>query len=305
MATIFGQRDYNVELGTGVGATIAAFGCAETAVASVLVNSFNKDTDPIRLNQALIQVTGYVSNGAGAFDILDWTAITKIYSEITLAYNNSYPSSPCDMKTIDTQLDKGFPVITGVSFNHNPNDTQASHYVEIYRKNGDGTYQMRDPWFKDDTVFNSRYAVNGMTVPQCILQTVSYNGVPTSPMAVITQKDLDQMRKDRDDNYNNFQAELVKNTQLTTDLKQEQGHSGDLLTQLEKLNNEETSTTSQLLDAQKALKPLQNTILALQNELAVNTPDQLIPTIKTLKASKVIQMPKPKSFAAKLKFLLS
>src|SRR5581483_2165329 len=177
---IFGQQDYPQELGTGTGATIAMYGCALTSVASLLVNCFGKDTDPGRLNTALINVNGFADNGNGDYDLLEWPAINLVYSDITLAFNNSYPSSPADMSIIDTQLSKGISVVVGVDFNHNTSATQPSHYVEIYKKNSDGTYQMRDPWYKDDSVFDQRYAVNGMSAAQCILQIVSYNG-PVSP----------------------------------------------------------------------------------------------------------------------------
>jgi hypothetical protein len=93
-----------------------------------------------------------------------------------LAFNNSYTNTPADMNLIDGQLSKGCSVVVGVDPSHNPAIIYVGHYVEIYKKNSDGTYQCRDPWFKDDTNFNLRYAVNGMTVEQCILQAISYNG---------------------------------------------------------------------------------------------------------------------------------
>jgi len=188
---LFCQRDYLDELGTkdanGLTITIASAGCALTSVASMLVNIFGIDTDPKRLNQSLNNLipSGYASNGEGDFDLLDWTAINRIYSQVKYNFDNTYYNPPngrglpADMNSIDNLLSKGYSVIVGVSFNHNPKEPVPTHYVEIYRKNPDGTYQMRDPWFKGsdcDTIFDSRYAVKGMSVPQAILQVISYTG---------------------------------------------------------------------------------------------------------------------------------
>lgn len=182
---LFCQLDYPQELGTGIGYTIAEYGCALTAVASMLINVFQKSVDPITLNEYLNAKDGYVSNGEkGVFDILDWTAITRIFPDVALVINTRYPTSPADMKIIDKYLSQGMGVIVGVSFVHNSQDQTSSHYVELYRKNSDGMYQMRDPMFRGsdcDSIFDTRYAVNGMTVANAILQVVIYTGPVVSP----------------------------------------------------------------------------------------------------------------------------
>jgi hypothetical protein len=178
--TIFNQLSYMVELGTGIGATIHDYGCAETSIASLLVNCFGKQTDPLQLNQALISINGYAFNGENAYDLIKWEAITGIYPDVTLAFNNSYTKSPADMNLIDGQLSKGCSVVVGVDPSNNPASEIVGHYVEVYKKNSDGTYQCRDPLGGLDIVFNSKYAVNGMSVAQCILQAISYNGTVAS-----------------------------------------------------------------------------------------------------------------------------
>jgi hypothetical protein len=201
---LFKQGNYAGELGTGKGFSISLYGCVITSVCSALVNCFHKNTDPLKLNQDLINVNGYAPNGVpGVYNLLKWDFISKIYPDVTLAFNKSYPSSPADMALIDGQLQKGCSVIVGVSFEHDPKATQADHYVEIYKKNGNGSYQCRDPWYGDDTSFNARYAVKGMSVAQCILQITSYNG-PTQPAQLDYQALYNAARIDRDVNYNCF-----------------------------------------------------------------------------------------------------
>lgn len=177
---IFKQGNYTAELGTGGVITIAQDGCVECDMTSILV-WFGKPEDPLKLNQELIKVGGYADNGSGQYDIFVWGAITKIYPDITLAFNNLYATASANMNLIDAQLNKNCPVIVGVSFSHNPTATTADHYVTLHAKNSNGTYQMMDPYFGDDTVFDSRYAVNGLTVGQCILHAVSYNGIVQAP----------------------------------------------------------------------------------------------------------------------------
>lgn len=118
--------------------------------------------------------------------------------------------------------------------------------------------------------------------------------IGTGGMATITQKELDEIRIARDTNYNDLQTEKKKTEQLTNDLKSEQEHSGELIRQLEKISDEETHTTEQLLDAQKANKTLQDRILELEK---IKTPDTPQP--------KIIYRNMPKDFIGKLKVLFS
>lgn len=188
---LFCQLDYPEELGTkdpndpqAPTVTIAEDGCAETAFTSMLVNVFGEDVDPTSVNEDLSANGAYASNADGDFDLFDWVKAAEIFG-LTFNFNHTYynaPSgngTPANMDEIDALLAEGYSVIVGVSFNHNPKEPTPTHYVEIYRKNDDKTYQMRDPMFhadECDTVFNTRYAVNGMSVPNAILQVVSYIG---------------------------------------------------------------------------------------------------------------------------------
>lgn len=93
-------------------------------------------------------------------------------------------------------------------------------------------------------------------------------------MATITQKELDQIRNDRDQNHNLYLEEQKKVQQLTEDLGKEQANSKTYLDQLQKITDEEKNTTEQLLDAQKALQPLEDAIL--QTKKAAGYDDTLL-----------------------------
>lgn len=241
--TVYKQENYPQELGTGQGYTIARYGCAETCLTS-LCNWYNRSITPDQLNTQLNGVRGFSWNGtinqdgSKNYTLLKWGAITQIYGEIQLKQNIAYPSQPADMGMVDAFLDHGQPVIVGVSFLHNPKDTVPSHYVLIYRKNPDGSYQMMDPWFGNDTVFDKRYAVNGMSVANAILQVVAYAGpapqvqpvppVPSPapetahPQQAVTPEDVNKTQADA--NYNLYLQEVATNKTLNdriTELQQQ------------------------------------------------------------------------------------
>lgn len=179
----FNQLNFPQELGTGdASITIHDYGCAECSLTSECVNAGHA-TNPLQFNQDLIRVEGYADNGEGAKDLIKWDYIAKIYPDMTLVFNNRYPTTPADMSLVDSQLQKGLGVIVGVSFHHNPNQQQPDHFVRIYKKNTDGTYQCFDSWALDgviDVNFDKRYAVNGMSAANAVLQAVSYNYTPSN-----------------------------------------------------------------------------------------------------------------------------
>jgi hypothetical protein len=285
----------SVELGTGTGALISEYGCAMCAVCS-LCEYFGKATDPSQFNQALINVKGYAFNGTTAYDIIDWSAVNRVYGDISLLFNNAYPTKPADMNLIDAQLAKFLPVIVGVSFSHDRAATEASHYVVLYQKNSDATYQCMDPWTGDKTNFNARYAVNGMTVAQCILQAISYTGpIPAQ------SSEIDELRTDRDANWTLATTRLAaltvtpdpsdkpgtgakgvaavkaltqriadlttQNAQLAADLQTARNDAATAHTQAAAYNQEESAIAGQLLDAQHVTQPLQQTVAMVREKL--------------------------------------
>lgn len=124
----------------------------------------------------------------------------------------------------------------------------------------------------------------------------------------IPQKELDEIRLARDTHYNDLQEEKKKNEQLTRDVNQCETHAGQLLDQLQKINEEDKHTSEQLIDAQKALQPLQDALR--QTKIVLGVPEDidnnLVPKfVQELKDSKVTKQPKPITLFEKLKFLFS
>lgn len=210
----FNQRQYPEELGVGVGYNIADYGCALVCVTAIC-KYFGKEVNPSSLNQSLIQVNGFFDNGTGAKTLLIWGAISQVFPDIKLAAVNRYANVPADINLIDSYLLKNVPLVVGVDFNHRPTQQEPTHFVTIFAKNPDGTYECMDPWTGEKTNFNARFCVNGMTPAQAILQIVTYtfSGVASTQTPEMN-KLVEELRKARDDNYAMFQAEALKNAEL-------------------------------------------------------------------------------------------
>jgi len=115
-----------------------------------------------------------------------------------------------------------------------------------------------------------------------------------TPMATITQKDLDQIRQDRDTHYNTTQEQKKVIEQMTSDLHSTEEKLGKCLMITNELNDEDKKTTEQLLEAQKTNTALQNRISELEK--------MKIPPVPT---PKIIYRNMPTGFFEKLKVLFS
>lgn len=308
--TIFKQENFPQELGSGEGYTIARYGCALCCITS-LANWYNRQITPDQLNLLLVQKGGFASNGTKNADgtdnltLLKWGSLSDVYGEIVLQHNIAYPSTPADMGMIDAYLAHGQPVVVGVSFLHKSTDTVPSHYVLIYKKNPDGTYQMMDPWYGDDANFTSRYAVNGMSAANAILQVVAYAGpvlaeVPapspapeaSHPQQAVTPTDVANSQAEA--NYNLYLKEVDTNKQLNDRITELQGQVTELQNANSKLTTEigDTKTLNGTLASQlakveqsdsAALEEAQKQIEALkEKEHIVNATAQALQTKPTL-----------------------
>lgn len=128
------------------------------------------------------------------------------------------------------------------------------------------------------------------------------------PMATITQKELDQLRLDRDTHFNDLKKAREDNMKLVEDIKKEQNHVTELLQQLEKLNDEDKSTSEQLLDAQKLLEPYKSALNRIVEALGLvveSTPEEIVQGVIELKESKVKYLKTSKmTFRERLLFLI-
>jgi GH25 family lysozyme M1 (1,4-beta-N-acetylmuramidase) len=127
--------------------TIGSYGCLITAVAMVC-NYYGHDTDPGRINKALIDVNGYAND-----NLLKFAAVEVIYPDITVDWDN-YLSNP-EPARIDAVLKQGIPVIVQVDYN-TATPALEQHWVLIVGKDDKG-YLIADP-INGQLVYLSRYA---------------------------------------------------------------------------------------------------------------------------------------------------
>ena len=129
-------------------------------------------------------------------------------------------------------------------------------------------------------------------------------------MANITQKELDEIRIARDENYNKYQDQIKITEDIAKQLREAQEYNNTLLKQLEKINDQDTDVTSQLIMCQKASVTLQNAISAVNRELGVSDASPVSDTVKSLQELKkskieIIKEKRPTGFIQKLIFLFT
>jgi hypothetical protein len=125
--------------------TIGEYGCAVTCAAMVL-KSYGMDVDPARLNQWLSSNNnqGY-SYDKNNYAYIKWQNAAQYNdtSNIGVSVQNT-----SDLSVLNSQIDKGYPVIVGVNNN--------SHFVVVTSRNGN-TYYISDPL---DPTFNPSETLN-------------------------------------------------------------------------------------------------------------------------------------------------
>lgn len=195
--TLFSQRDdrwKNKKLGTS-NVTIGGYGCLVTCFAMV-AKYYGKDTDPDRLNQELIKVSGFANDKKEIMGALSnryvWKSITKIYSDITEPKLTETPLavSSSQFEAIAAETNSGRPVILKVDFI--PATTEVDeHYVVVMgaTKAEDGTWTLivADPWYGDKASL-VRYGVPSKTIQRFIFTA---GLVPTQPVDAVNE---DQQR---------------------------------------------------------------------------------------------------------------
>jgi len=146
--------------------TIGSHGCVITNLAGKL-KSLGIDTDPGRLNKALIGVNGY--EGANII----WDAITKLYPEITVDWNMFIKDASLVTEAkIDAVLQSKRDVMVQVDIY--PSTTILDpHWVNLIGKDSNG-YIMNDPIDGQTLPFKTRYTK--------ALRTVVYSGNPAVPV---------------------------------------------------------------------------------------------------------------------------
>jgi len=132
------------KLGTSA-VTIGGYGCALCALA-MIEKYYNFDTDPLKLNQLLIDKSVYAER-----NLMKWWEINKVNEFVSLKEWIDCLTTPAPLDKIDAELEAGRPVICHVDLN--PNQPGPDHFIVIIGKTEDGHYIIFDPWYDEDSVF--------------------------------------------------------------------------------------------------------------------------------------------------------
>lgn len=135
------------KLGTSA-STIGGYGCLLTSAAMVC-KYFGKDTDPKRLNRAMIAAGGY-ENG----NLWRWWVLPYVYPDLYIREYINCQTVPAPLDRIDNALAEGCPPIVFVDYH--PGGTVQMHFVTIVGKQGDD-YVINDPIDGKQVSFRSRY----------------------------------------------------------------------------------------------------------------------------------------------------
>jgi len=132
------------KLGTSA-VTIGGYGCALCALA-MIEKYYNFDTDPLKLNQLLIDKSVYAER-----NLMKWWEINKVNEFVSLKEWIDCLTTPAPLEKIDAELEASRPVICHVDLN--PNQPGPDHFIVIIGKTEDGHYIIFDPWYNEDSVF--------------------------------------------------------------------------------------------------------------------------------------------------------
>lgn len=262
--TILGQRDPKwggIKLGFSE-TFIRDYGCTITCLAMII------GTTPDVVNDRMKAVQGF-KNG----NLVIWAKIEEAFPGIKVRRVWSYDNADVKANTPNVMVEVPAAPIGGT----------GSHWV-VYLGGG----RLNDPWTGTERPTSDFPNPTGY----CVLTGSWKNPNPNNePMVTITQRELDEIRLARDENYNQWQESKKNIENMTKDLKDTEQKLGQCLNLTVSLNDEDKKTTEQLIDAQKANKTLQDEITALKK-------------LKTPKP-KVVYKNIPENFWDKLRVLFS
>ncbi len=162
---LFSQRDNrwkDKKLGTS-SSTLGGYGCLVTCLAMVS-KYYGKDTDPDRLNSALVNVGGFKDK-----NLYIWESLTKVYGDIheVKRVETPKPVSSDQFTSWENELKGGRPIILHVDFTPStPYDRSDMHFVVLIGKEGD-KWVVADPWYGDISSLD-RYGEPRVTVQKFI-----------------------------------------------------------------------------------------------------------------------------------------
>lgn len=203
----------------------------------MIARYYGKITDPVDLNKALKANNLYIGTDELADD-----ALTKIYPDIiyqeSLVYPND-PPTPADLTKLKELMDDPtLSVILEIDMGNG-----STHFVVCVGVNGVVTID--NPWDKAQEDFAYLY---GDPVRK-VIKYVVYKGTPAS----VDQQLLDQLRQQRDNNWNLYQEQITTNQIIQTQLTSIQKQLDDANTRITNLKTEISQTSQSAANLATAL----------------------------------------------------
>lgn len=197
---IFGQRDFTQTIGFSPTATIANYGCLLTSMA-MIARYYGKITDPVDLNKTFKANNIYIGT-----DELTDDALTKVFPDIIFQESFVFPDAtfnpdgsvntpavPADLAKLKFLMDDPtLSVIVEIDVRGIDGHFESNHFAVCVGVNGIVTID--NPWDKQQEDFSILY---GDPVKN-IIKYIVYKGTPAS----VDQQLLDQLRQQRDANWN-------------------------------------------------------------------------------------------------------
>lgn len=148
--------------------TVGEWGCLLVAMA-MTARALGKDTDPIRLQEALLVNDGFLD-----LFLTRWDALSLVYRDVVFG---GYVLSSSDLlERINGSLAAGVPVPIQVDFTSDtPYTDNDQHWVLIVGRDGDD-YRINDPWLlpAQEASLMERYGKAGLSLRESIIAAIFY-----------------------------------------------------------------------------------------------------------------------------------
>lgn len=241
------QRDprwKNLILGFGTTQTIGVYGCTITCIANIL------GTTPDVVNERLKAVNGF----SGALVI--WAKLAEAFPGIKFTRVWSYDNTDVLNHVPNVLVEVPAKAIGGTD----------KHWVQFV-----GNHNCNDPWTGTERPV-ADFTQYGDPTSYCIVDG-KWNKPSPQTIPSDTQKIIDEIRTERDNNWNLYQSELEKNNELDKQYKDEQEKNQGLREALDKQTQADADLGVQLLDAQHKATEGDNNLTAIAD--ALSTPVDL------------------------------
>lgn len=258
---VFNQLEYIQPLGKGI-QTIAQSGCYLCSFAT-LAKACGKNITPVSLNQTLIDKLLYVNQNEQVDDNL-----TKVFPDLVYQESLHYETIPADLEKLRSLMaDPSTWVILEIDLG-----SGFTHFVLCAGING--VVSIADPEGGVIIDFASKYGDPAKN----ILKFVVYKGTPVIMDGTVDQQALiDQLRTDRDKNWNLYQEEEKKNADLTTEntnlqtnISQVQKRNSELATQIADMEKADSTAVDKGIALQGLVTDLQDYIHAIADSVKVH-----------------------------------